>query len=152
MTDKPKTIYNTNKLSGFWRSIGILGFHFFHLCIVAPIHSLSVIFNHREVTINHLKNVKFTHRALGCVISKEVKFGKNCNVYQNVTIGADGKTDKYPVIGDNVRIYSHCVIVGDIKIGNNVIIGAGSFINKSIPDNCVVYTKKELIIKKNKKI
>ena len=37
------------------------------------------------------------------------------------------------VIGDNVSINSGCVIVDSISIGDNVIIGANSFIDKDVP-------------------
>ena len=40
-------------------------------------------------------------------------------------------------IGDNVFIGARTNILYDVKIGNNVIIGAGSLVNKDIPDNCI---------------
>ena len=45
---------------------------------------------------------------------------------------------KETIIGDRVRIGSNSTIL-PVKIGNNVIIGAGSVVTKDIPDNCVVY-------------
>ncbi|CCK15710.1 Serine acetyltransferase [Cronobacter universalis NCTC 9529] len=52
------------------------------------------------------------------------------------------------MIGDNVSIgASSCIIADQISIGNNVVIGAMSFINKDIPDNCTVVTEKTTIIK-----
>ncbi|MBN2894193.1 MAG: acyltransferase [Bacteroidales bacterium] len=44
---------------------------------------------------------------------------------------------KKVVIGNNVWIGSHVVIFPGVQIGNNCIIGAGSIVNKDIPDNCV---------------
>jgi len=41
-------------------------------------------------------------------------------------------------IGDRVRIGSNSTIL-PVKIGNNVIIGAGSVVTKDVPDNCTVY-------------
>ena len=41
-------------------------------------------------------------------------------------------------IGDNVFIGSGTYITYNVKIGSNVIIGACSFVNRDIPDNCVV--------------
>ena len=35
-------------------------------------------------------------------------------------------------------IYSGATVCGKIHIGNNVIIGANSFVNKSFPDNVVI--------------
>ena len=45
---------------------------------------------------------------------------------------------KETIIGDRVRIGSNSTIL-PVKIGNNVIIGAGSVVTKDIPDNCVAY-------------
>ena len=41
-------------------------------------------------------------------------------------------------IGNNVFIGARTTILYDVKIGNNVIIGAGSLVTKDIPDNCIV--------------
>ncbi len=45
---------------------------------------------------------------------------------------------KQTVVGDRVRIGSNSTIL-PVKIGNNVIIGAGSVVTKDIPDNCIAY-------------
>ncbi len=42
------------------------------------------------------------------------------------------------VIGDNVFIGANCLIVKECKIGNNVVVAAGSVVTKDIPDNWVV--------------
>ncbi|HCW99189.1 MAG TPA: serine acetyltransferase, partial [Pantoea sp.] len=39
-----------------------------------------------------------------------------------------------------------CIIGDDIYIGNNVLVGAMSFVNKNVPDNSVVLNKKEMTI------
>lgn len=75
------------------------------------------------------------------IISPE-RSGKNLTVLPGVVIGrgrenANGKRIK-PVIGNNVFIAANATVVGGITIGDNVTIGAGSFVNKDIPDNCVV--------------
>lgn len=44
-------------------------------------------------------------------------------------------------LGANVNI------IGDIKIGDNVIIGAGSVVVRDVPDNCVVAGNPAKIIK-----
>jgi serine O-acetyltransferase len=99
--------------------------------------------NDLTISIKELgrKKTKLPH-PIGIVIGEYVKIGKQCIIYQNVTIGAKSQSGainkKYPQIGDNVYIGTHAVIIGDIKIGNNVVIGAATFVNKDIPDNTVV--------------
>lgn len=43
-----------------------------------------------------------------------------------------------PIIGDNVSIGTGAIVVGPIHIGNNVVIGACSYVDKDIPDNAKV--------------
>ncbi len=58
---------------------------------------------------------------------------------------------KCSVIGDDVYIGTGSVLsLGDITIGNNVIVGANSVVNKSIPDNCTVVGNPMRIIKTNR--
>jgi serine O-acetyltransferase len=76
----------------------------------------------------------------GIVINPKSKIGKNCNISQNVTIGASnrGICKGYPVIGDNVFIGPGAVIVGNITIGDNVAIGANAVVTKSFEANSVI--------------
>ena len=71
------------------------------------------------------QNTYFPH-PVGIVISKFATVGKNCTIYQNVTIGKGKFSEKnntdVPVIGDNVVIYANSVIIGGVKIGNNAVI------------------------------
>lgn len=72
------------------------------------------------------------------VIGDGVRLGNNVTIFQNVTIGrSDTYVANYPKIGDNVIIYAGAVIVGDVEIGANCIIGANSVVTKSIPDNSI---------------
>lgn len=63
--------------------------------------------------------------------------GKNCKIYQQVTIGYNHNLDA-PVIGDNVEICCGAKIIGGVTIGNNVLIGANTVVINDIPDNCIV--------------
>lgn len=60
--------------------------------------------------------------------------GKNLTIYQGCTIG---NKRGYPTFQDGVTIFPNSVVVGDITIGANAVIGANSFVDKSLPP----YTK-----------
>ncbi len=59
----------------------------------------------------------------------------------------DGRNDLCPTIGDRVTLAANVVVIGDITIGNNVIVGAGSVVVKDVPDNVVVAGNPAKIIK-----
>jgi len=77
-----------------------------------------------------------------------VQLGSHCSVYSVSTI--DKKKGKV-VIGRNARIGSHSVIMPGVKIGANTVVGAMSFVNRSLPPNAVAYGCPVRIVKKRKK-
>jgi serine O-acetyltransferase len=82
-------------------------------------------------------NVGFFHNGLGVVIHRNTVIGQGTYIYQNVTIGGNGKTaalNGVPTIGENVFIGAGAVIMGPITIGNNAKIGANAVVTKSVPE------------------
>ena len=76
----------------------------------------------------------------GITLNPKVKIGKNCNIHKGVTIGQEnrGKRKGVPVIGDEVWIGINATIVGNIHIGNDVLIAPGAYINFDVPDHSIV--------------
>lgn len=65
--------------------------------------------------------------------------GKNCTILPMVLLGKKKPgIDCSILIGDNCYISAGVTIIGPVKIGNNVTIGAGCVVVKDIPDNVVV--------------
>lgn len=71
--------------------------------------------------------------------------GENFSCLHCVTLGK--KNGKRPIIGDNVSVGCHACIIGGVRIGNNVIIGAGSVVVKDVPDNAIVAGNPAKILK-----
>lgn len=84
------------------------------------------------------KGTKFGYYGMAAVVHARAKIGKNCLIGTCVTIGGKSGWFEVPEIGDNVQIASGSKILGPVKIGNNVFIGANSVVTKDIPNNCVV--------------
>lgn len=82
------------------------------------------------------KNFRLAYWGLGVVVHIKTKMGDNCKLGQNVTIG--GKGNGVPVLLDNVYVGGGSFVVGGVTLGNNVIVGANSFVDKDVPDNAIV--------------
>lgn len=74
------------------------------------------------------------------IVSVNSSIGHNCNISPGVTIGATRRGEKKgaPKIGNLVWIGTNAIIVGNITIGNNVLIAPGAYVNFDVPDNSIV--------------
>ena len=81
---------------------------------------------------------KFGYVGIAVVMHGRTVIGKNCMIGQGVTIGGKSGWYEVPVIGDNVHINAGAKIIGPVRIGNNVEIGANCVVVKDVPSNCVV--------------
>lgn len=84
----------------------------------------------------------------GVVIEDHVQVGSHCSIYSISTI--DNKTGKV-ILKKNCKIGSHSVIMPGVTVGENAVIGAFSFVNKSIPDNVTAFGVPAKIVKRRKK-
>lgn len=95
------------------------------------------------------------HGLSGIYISKGAYIGKNCIIFHQVTIGSntlsDSKKNGAPILGENVYVGVGAKIIGNVKIGNNVRIGANCIVVEDVPDNCTVVMNKPRVIKHDSK-
>ena len=82
----------------------------------------------------------FIDHATGVVIGETAIIGDNVSLYQGVTLGgvSFNKGKRHPTIGNHVVIGCNACVLGNINIGSNVRIGAGSVVLKNVPDDCTV--------------
>lgn len=75
----------------------------------------------------------------GIIVGAPVKIGKFCNISQGITIGSAGRGEKagLPELGDYVYVAPGAKIIGKIRIGNHVAIGANAVVTRDLPDNAV---------------
>jgi len=82
-----------------------------------------------------LRIVHFGH----IVVNPNAVIGQNFNISQGCLIGnAQGKREGSPIIGDNVCMNANSIVVGNARIGDNVLIAPGAFVNFDVPDNSIV--------------
>ncbi|MBD5321760.1 MAG: serine acetyltransferase [Bacteroides sp.] len=121
------------------RPIGALG-----RFIMRVVFSADVPYN---LTIG--KGTRFPHCALGSLFHPAVVIGENCVILHGVTVGGRSGRHGLPVIGNNVWIGAHAIILGNVKIGDNAIIGAGSVVLHDVEANAVVAGNPARFIKWN---
>ncbi|MEQ1885734.1 MAG: serine O-acetyltransferase [Bryobacteraceae bacterium] len=82
----------------------------------------------------------FIDHGMGVVIGETTEIGDDVLVYQGVTLGGTGKDTgkRHPTLGNGVVVGTGAAILGNIKIGDNVKIGAGSVVVHPIPDHSTV--------------
>lgn len=64
------------------------------------------------------------------------KIGKNCRIYQQVTIGYKEKF--CPVLEDNVSVTCGAKVLGGVTMHSNSVAGAGTVVVKDVPENAIV--------------
>lgn len=74
----------------------------------------------------------------GIVINSHSIIGENCTIVSGALIGAT--RTGVPIIGSNVSIGAHAIILGGIKVENDAEIGAGAIVTHDVPTNGVVYS------------
>jgi serine O-acetyltransferase len=77
----------------------------------------------------------------GCiVIHGAAVIGDDCLIRHGVTIGNTGFEDPFgaPVIGSRVQFGAGAKVLGRVRVGNDVIIGANAVVVRDVPDNAIV--------------
>lgn len=77
----------------------------------------------------------------GITINKNAELGNNINIHKGVTIGQEnrGKRKGAPKIGNKVWIGVNSTIVGNVIIGDDVLIAPNSFVNCDVPSHSIVF-------------
>lgn len=76
----------------------------------------------------------------GIIIHINAVIGNNCEIMQGVTIGNNimKSRDDVASIGDEVLLCAGAKIIGKVKIGNTVVVGANAVVTHDIPSNTMV--------------
>ena len=82
--------------------------------------------------MGHAYNITINSRAI---------IGRNCNIHKGIVIGQTNRGTRMgtPIIGDRVWIGINSAIVGNVTIGDDVLIAPNSFVNVDVPPHSVVF-------------
>ena len=82
----------------------------------------------------------FIDHGMGIVIGETCVIGDDVTLYQGVTLGGTGKEKgkRHPTLDNNVLVATGAKVLGDIRIGENSKVGAGSVVLKDVPPDSTV--------------
>ena len=82
----------------------------------------------------------FIDHGMGVVIGETAEIGDYVTLFQGVTLGGTGKDKgkRHPTLGNHVVVGSGAKVLGNIRIGDSVKIGANSVVLRSVPSNSTV--------------
>jgi serine O-acetyltransferase len=82
----------------------------------------------------------FIDHGSGVIIGETSVVGNDCTLYQGVTLGGTGKEQgkRHPTLRDNVFVGAGAKILGNIVVGENCRVGAGSVVLQDVPDNSTI--------------
>lgn len=85
------------------------------------------------------------------IINPRAIIGENCNIATGVTIGMENRGTRKgsPIIGNKVWIGTNAVIVGNITIGDDVLIAPNAYVNFEVPSHSIVVGNPSRIIHRN---
>ena len=111
-------------------------------------HTMALFFQNRAsevfgVDIHPAADIKggvMIDHATGVVIGETSKIDKNVSIYQGVTLGGKGFEvgDRHPKIESGVSIFASSTILGNITIGKNAKVAAGSLVLKDVDPGTTV--------------
>jgi serine O-acetyltransferase len=97
----------------------------------------------------------FIDHGMGVVIGETATVGDDVTLYQGVTLGGTGKElgKRHPTLEDGVVVGGGAKILGNITVGKNCRIGAGSVVLRNVPDNStVVGVPAHIIFREGKRV
>jgi len=82
----------------------------------------------------------FIDHGMGVVIGETASVGDDVTLFQGVTLGGTGKEHgkRHPTIEDSVVVGGGAKILGNIIVGRNSRIGAGSVVLRNVPEHSTV--------------
>jgi serine O-acetyltransferase len=89
----------------------------------------------------------------GIVIGADVVIGEGCKIFNGVTLGnkdfTQASAGNQPVVGRNSTLCTGAKILGNIRIGDNVVVGANSVVLRDCPANSVVAGVPAVVIRRH---
>lgn len=147
--------YGATDYQSFCRALRVPGFEFtlsFRLAILKSKYSLLGIIGrmmYKRLTFKYGfqiprvtkvgKGLRISHFG-AVVVNYDSVIGDNCYLSHNITLGqvSRGAKKGSPKLGNGVWIGPGAIIIGNVTVGDNVLIAGNSFVNFDVPANSLV--------------
>lgn len=142
--------YNTNAYTIFLYNMSRLCFLNNHITLADKIYYLNKIMHGVDLFYEvELPEMWLCDHPLGTVIGR-AKIGNYFSFIQGCAVG--NNKGIYPTIGENVMMLSNSKIIGNCKIGDNVVISANTYVkDQDVPSEVIVFGQSpNLIFRKQK--
>jgi len=82
----------------------------------------------------------FIDHGMGVVVGETAVIGDDVTLYQGATLGGTGKEKgkRHPTLGNKVVVGAGAKILGNVVVGENCRVGAGSVVLQDVPDNSTI--------------
>ncbi len=98
------------------------------------------------------ERTKCGYGGIGVVLHARCVIGSNVMIGPQVTVGGRSNREGVPQIGNNVFLATGAKVLGDITIGDNVVVGANAVVIESVPSNSIVAGVPARVIRSNIKV
>ena len=80
------------------------------------------------------------HHGLGVVIHPNVTIGRGCQLQHHACLATDvaRRDPRTMIVGDDVAIGAHAIVLGPVRIGTGAMIGAGAVVTRDVPPGTTV--------------
>ncbi|MFP4466178.1 MAG: serine O-acetyltransferase [Candidatus Goldiibacteriota bacterium] len=92
----------------------------------------------------------FIDHGMGVVIGETAIIGDNVLLYQGVTLGGTGKEKgkRHPTLENDIVVGAGAKVLGNITVGANTKIGAGSVVVSNVPEHSTVVGIPGVVVKR----
>jgi serine O-acetyltransferase len=82
----------------------------------------------------------FVDHGAAVVIGETAEIGDDVLMYHGVTLGGDSmrREKRHPTLADGVSVGANSTLIGDITVGENATVGAGSVVVEDVPPETTV--------------
>jgi len=117
----------------------------FYTCLAVPVRWVS------KVTIDPRTPIGpgFVIHNFSAVHVEAERIGANFTINQGVYVGPDWRCQGKPVLGDDVFLGAGAAVLGDVRVGDNVVVAANAVVAKTVGSNCLLAGVPALTVMRN---